>query len=277
MFSFKSKLKMLCFTCFVMIFSLVHTSAAVSHDPKVLVAYFPYDFGLLRDKVTPVPDYQGWPIDRIEKDFMRFSDMGVDGVLVGLPIDGLAEANMAESYELFMDVLARHDEWPDIAFFVYVNEELSSKSEDFFKSWVVENLSSQPQKYLTLDGRPLVVFGPRLKWRFRHPALTIRLSAPEFEEWPIDTVKPMRGSASEIEAVWISPVSMDLVVTSERTLMRSRNAFEFEEKLRDVLEPGHVQYIILYSWNDYRGGTFLEPNSIDGYDMSRAVYRALHR
>lgn len=263
--------------CFCQIAIVSVGSEVESGNSRIFVTYFPYDFGLLRDHVTPVPDYQGWPIDRVEKDFMRFAEMGVDGVLVGVPIDGLLNTTRPDRYERLLTSLTEHKEWPKIAFFVYVHDELTSESEEFFKKWIVDTLSRRPEKYMMLDGRPLVVFGPRLKWRFRHPALTVRLSAPEFGEWPIDNSNPMRGLQQDFEALWISPVPIDLVVTSERTLMRNRNAFDFEDKLREVLDAGTADHIILYSWNDYRGGTFIEPNSMDEYDMSRAVYRALHR
>ncbi len=277
MFPFNRLINLFFLTFFVINLGVLQSHAADPQNPSVLISYFPYDFGLLRDKVIPVPDYQGWPIDRVEKDFMRFSEMGIDGVLVGVPIDGLLNSTRTDRYERFLTSLTEHKKWPKVAFYVYVNTELTSESEEFFKKWIVDTLSKRPERYIMVDGRPLVVFGPRLKWRFRHPALTIRLSAPEFEEWPIDNSKPMRGADSKIEAVWTSPVPMDMAVTSQRILMRSRNAYDFESQLRGLIEAGNADHIILYSWNDYRGGTFIEPNSIDEYDMSRAVYRALHR
>ncbi len=254
----------------------MQTQTIKGERPQMLTVYFPYGPALNREcEATPLPNYRGWYIDRMEKDFKRLADVGFDAALVAVRLDGFAKSSVPTRIETLLTLAGKNPQWPAIGFFGYQKNQPTQNDMQAFLNWALATKMKHRNVCYKLNNRPLFVLADNVEWRPRHPALAFRHAATENGEWPTDNMQVLTTQTGKKENAWISPAPSSNRACTQKELKKQRDARRFKRQLHDLIAADKFERITVYSWNDYTGATFIEPNTIDYYEMTQAIYQTL--
>ncbi len=262
-----------------------HLQTLVLSDSVFMLVYHPYGPGLVRETNAPLPDYEGWTDNRMERDFSRMSDAGVDVVLVEVEVSTLHDAVRRQRYARLLELRAQNPGWPDIAFFMVLPHDADSGRPWSLEipGWLLDlRLAWRPGVY-RIDNRPLIVlanFGFR---RIRHPAFFF-IGAGDSPHSRNDWIwRPTNRDPVSVsrdgEQVWVSKISpADDLAGGLRGVFRRReddgDAVVGALRQAAALEP---KYFVINSWNNFADASYLEPSRDKGYSASRALRREIAR
>ena len=245
----------------------------VDAPPLFMVLYYPFGPALDREVAAPIPDYRGWTDDRMEKDLDRMRAAGIDVVLLGVEEPDILLAARRKRLRRMVEFAERaRSRGPLVGFFLDVGGEAAGDAEEAvaaFVAWHVRDGIGTSAGHFRLDGRPLVVFGPDAgAFGSAHPGLRVVHTSGAGAQWAWDRTPGAGGVA-------ISRDGGQAVVYGRRGGAAAGGdsggawalAREHGEALRAGLwaafrETPH--FVCISSWNNFRAGDFVEPNSLDG-------------
>jgi hypothetical protein len=248
--------------------------------PTIVLLYYPYGPALSRDVTAPVPDYLGWPDERIERDFSRITGCGIDVVLLAVPEDAATVEGLRIRYEDFFALRARQEGWPPLAVWIGAPALSGAKAgtaegRTAFINWLVACFQRHPQIFWQENGRAFAVLAPTQKvWPVYHPALVFRHTAEEGRQWSWKPVPAgTMGVGNSEEALTVFAGYRD---SEGRWQLPRRKGRTLRRGIRQaaLLQP---HYICIASWNNFVDGSFIEPNMLDGNRLLDALTHELER
>ena len=211
---------------------------------------------------------------------------GLDVVLVVLEPQDFENKQRLEQYERFLKLLATHPDWPRAAFWISGDEAaLRRKTAEHIVKWLIIQDAAHEEVLYRFKGRPLVVLSPEMRrWTSPHPGLIFRYTSPYRSQWiwsephtnPVK-LSPDRKQ-SLVYAGWRGNSEATASATDEWQLPRE-DGRTLKHGLRQAI-PLWTNIICIESWNDYRNGSFVEPNALDGskpYNILRDELEHLRR
>jgi len=269
--------------------------------PLLLAIYHPYpDFSNLPPEVSPLPSYSGWTVHRMERDLARMRAVGFDGVLLAIAPKDLANPFTVDAIGQFLALAAAQSSPPapaepsspppptsapapifKVGLLLAPSEPVTLREENVTRYLENKNLLTSPS-ILTLDGKPFIGFSEKVVLMpAPYSAYSCRLFG---RDWP---ATPFGQDAGQLalgkEGVqWVSvaehsggnTVDWDEKTTQWPLSRRRGNAFA--EGLRQAFAL-QARIIIVSSWNNYRNGSFMEPNTLDRDEMSKVMRNMLEQ
>lgn len=247
-----------------------------TYDPTIAVRYYPRGSSLVRDLARPIPDYRSWPRERMRRDLRRFTEAGVDVVLINVEIDRLEDWGL-DAYEVFLSLAATTGrQSPKLAF---VMEARDYQEDDVlrFLNWAVNTGVVRSPVWWRAGVNPIIVLGEGLKRCYeRHPAFTFRRAHSGSRQWDftIRSYRDMRLSPDGTQATVAGGMATRTNGTRWTISRRNGRTIRYQMWAAVALRP---EVIVVNSWNDFRRGSFVEPNSLDQEralsDLKREIAR----
>ena len=240
--------------------------------PQIGILYYPYNKAMSQRLARPIPDYSGWPRERMVKDLHRLNDLGVDFIILNVNTADLKNSHRKSRYLEFFDLVA-NSQFPNLAFKITSENKLNMDERRYIINWLVSMCGSDPDAVFNFRGRCLVILPPFVKsWRQTHPSLMFRFTAPERRQWLWSY--PGSGKAYTLgyqakQATVYGGWQGDDTGNNSWLLPREKGR-TLQHALRTVVGRG-ADIICVDSWNNFKDGSFIEPNTLD----SRSVYKTL--
>lgn len=260
--------------------------ATVKELPVFALLYYPLGPSLVRGIAVPVPDYQSWPDERMERDIGRLRETGVDAIILAMDMAVLRDAAIRERYAHFLSLCVAANAATRVppplrlVFGLYGDADRAADF-PFFVQWFFSFPADLRQQMMFgADNRPLLLLAPDLAQALeRHPAFRCQIAPGD----GLGTVRLLEQRGAPL------PVAPDAVCTihagllAETTgsgggkrdwLLPRRNG----KTLRRALAAGAVagpRLVCIASWNNYAEGSFVEPNTLDGRHTCAALKREI--
>ena len=259
------------------------TRAPVSEDsawpypagqcPRFLVLYLPYQ-RQGAPLALPSPTTPGWTDPRMERDVARVLAAGLDGIVLGLLPETLADAFQTQRVTRFADlVAARAPAGFELALLLVPSSSSSAEVDrNAIGKWLVESGIDDNKLVRRQAGRVLVAVSPRMTLTGTpHPAVAVVSLVGSTAPW----TWPEPGQADRL--VPTGPESQVVVYGGWRGTaapggshpehpaweLDRRRGRALEDELRQAF-AARALTICISSWNDYVAGDFVEPNTMDG-------------
>jgi len=244
-------------------------SDAAGGPPALALLYYPYGPALARSLAAPLPDYLGWPDERIERDLARIAETGVDTVLLAVPDDIAGHDAMRARYEQFFELYRGHDDWPRLVFFITpglaAERQSASETRTLLINWLVKMARLHAGLFRQAEGRALAVLAPELEsWPVHHPALSFRYTAASRNQWQWSPKRQQVFVHENVMSTEGVAVFAGMADGAGNWRLPRRQGRTLRDQLRQaaLLRP---EYICIASWNNFEDGSFIEPNTLDGY------------
>lgn len=258
---------------------------APGQRPQFLVLYLPY----LPDG-TPLarssPRTEGWTDQHMGRDLSRLEAVGADGLILGLYPEVIADATPSERIGRFAAMLSeRNGSLRTLVLMLYASPgRARSVASDDVGKWLITTRLHLSPAVRRLDGRVMVVLAPGLTLSGPpHPAVAFVPAGTPGAAWtwgaPADARRLQPAGADRqvlVYAGWRGDASaVDSKGRPVWELPRDRGqALERELQAAYAVQAGTI---CVSSWNNYVAGDFVEPNSLDGEVVSRALATAIRR
>lgn len=243
---------------------------ATSSPPRYAMLYYPYGPALERGLTKPVPDYSGWPEERMIRDMQRLKRAGVQVVITAVDFEKTADSYRQDQYELFIELLGKHADWPRLAYWITSpGERLSGATRQQLTQWLLVQTARYPEAHFKLEGRPLAVLAPDIKrWPFPHPAITFRMTERYHKQWvwTPPAASPVKLGPNREQCVVFGGWRARGNRSDREWILPRAKGHTLQRGLRKAV-PLWTSLICVDSWNDYRNGSFVEPNELDGWKL----------
>ena len=233
--------------------------------PLFAVRYYPYAESFERDTGQPHPNYSAWTDKRMKKDIERLADVGIGLVLLEVdPTLPNTQLRLAR-YRRFLELCATNDSNLKVMLHADCGN-LTAAEADAFVNWCASLvLYAQPASYK---------FGSSPVIRVTNLVNTRGLRKIGLRPYPTAWQEPpgfrrLSGlSKSRLDRGWQA-----IEVRTGLSVMNARGKRRWTEKRRDGKGlarsingalAAHPAIVVVQSWNNYRDGSFAEPNTLDG-------------
>ena len=248
--------------------------------PLFLMFYYPYGPGLVRKLAQPVPDYSGWPDERMVRDIDRFTNTGVDVVVVAVDADSTHEMYMQERLSRFLGLCTEHGGKLQVAFFLYRGDGKTPWSDleeagSQLVQWMVDPSVAYSPSYWRFEGRPALILDEAMtNLRISHPALKIVRTKGIGGEWNLSSPSAQGGcvfNKNRTQAV----VYGGYFTNGSWFLPRQRGK-TLKHALWTAFEA-RASVICIASWNNFMRGSFVEPNNLDSTELLDVLKHEIRR
>jgi hypothetical protein len=254
--------------------SLWATSAQESIRYSVL--YYPYDVSQERAIARPHPDYSGWPDTRMTRDIERISRSGIQEIIVFYQPDEVRDKERLSRLRRFHE-LASVQKGLLVQVVVNCAGIPLAGYESFLNRLAALNLqgfSSTAQQ----QRKPVLMLRDAGHLKLvSHPALRME-TYPWTRAFESKRVAGALVSGEHNDGGIVIPVARidteQWAQGKEVWLIKRRRARALIRSLKGAQELGFTR-VILDSWNNYRTGSFLEPNLLDGDTVLQALRKHL--
>ncbi len=255
-----------------------------NRKPLILAVYHPYpDFrATVESAIRPLPSYDGWVDSRMERDIQRMRSVGINGVLLSIKPEDLADGVRFARIHRFYELASVQQPVFRVALMLGGNNELAVEnvSQFVYRKGLADILSS-----FKLNGKTVLVFdsGIRLVQKdktddntfcYRHigknwPSipegkLICRPTPPDGFVW----VKI--GDNHESPDIRGSPI----INLQDNWILPRGKGVNFANRLRHAFND-KASIICIQSWNDFSDGSFMEPNTLDRNLMMTVLQKEL--
>ena len=258
--------------------------------PLILAVYHPYpDFRTnVQSAIRPLPGYDGWVDSRMERDMQRMRGVGIEGVLLSIKPEDLADNVRFSRIRRFYELASVQQPVFKVALMMGGNNELSIENVSQFI--YRKGLADIPSAY-KLNGKTVLVFDKLIrlvhndkkeeKDQAFDKAFCFRQIGKNWPNLPdgknIDRPVPPDGF------VWVrtadnheSPDSIgkQIINLQDSWILPRGNGQNFANRLRHALND-KASIICIQSWNDFSDGSFMEPNTLDRNLMMTVLQKEL--
>jgi len=253
--------------------------------PLIIAVYHPYpDFATtVAAAVRPLPGYDGWSDSRMDRDMRRMRDCGINGVLLSIKPEDLADAVRFARIRRFYELAAMQQPVFNVALMLGGNNELALGNVLQFIQR--KGLADFPSA-MAINGRKVVVFNNSVRlsqsgkdgdetFCYRHIG----------KDWPtLPEGKLLCRPSATDGFVWVKAGDNHAVQDANGvpdglneqeiwSLPRDKGR-NFANRLRHALKE-RAAIIGIQSWNDFSDGSFMEPNTLDRNIMTTVLQREL--
>ena len=246
--------------------------------PLILAVYHPYpNFSTtVESAIRPLPGYTGWVDSRMERDIQRMRGVGINGVLLSINPEDLADSIRFERIRRFYELAAVQQPSFKIALMMGGNNELDVEnvSQFIYRKGLAEIASA-----LKLNGKTVIVFDKLI--RLVQKENTKDKDKSYFnsfcyrqigKDWPPLPLGNAIGKPETTDGfVWVktgdnheSPDSFktQIINLQDNWILPRGNGRNFANRLRHAFHD-KASIICIQSWNDFSDGSFMEPNTLD--------------
>ncbi len=255
--------------------------SAETGRPQVWTVYIPYrDHSPQLVDVVPVPNYDTWTEERMKRDIQRMVQAGIQGVLLKVSPEQLADPFKMARLIQFRDH-CRRDGRLKTALYLDSSKPLALNCQDLLRHLAKHGFLAGPEQNdalngqnLTLNGRPLIVVGRNLKLE-GHNAKEVNwrqfgLQWPDLPDLETESQTAYALQSAD-SIVWLRVGYCGSCSTSDNrsqknhwSISRGRKGNAFRDRLAAARREG-TRILAIDSWNDYDTGSFLEPNTRDQF------------
>ena len=251
--------------------------------PRFYAQYLPYPRRGL-PTAQPLPATPGWTDPRMERDLARFTDAGLDGILLALQPDSLADPVQTERVQRFLALAATRapSGWEVVLMLVPPADDAVAVDRNALGRWLTAHGLLEHPNLRRRSGRIVVLLAPGVHAAGTpHPAVVaVACGAPGSEwRWPAPA-DPERFAPTGPDrqvvvygGFWTDITAPDGVVAPGWALER-RQGRTLQDEIQRAFDA-QAMTICIASWNDYVARTFVEPNSLDGMNPLRRLTAAL--
>ena len=261
-----------------------------SGKPLILAVYHPYpNFSTtVESAIRPLPGYSGWVDSRMERDMQRMRGVGINGVLLSINPEDLADSIRFERISRFYDLAAVQQPSFKVALMMGGNNELDIENVSQFI--YRKGLADIPSA-LKLNGKTVIVFDKQIrlvqsvkqdeKEKTFDKAFCFRQIG---KDWPLLPQGIDIGKPESMDGfVWVktgdnheSPDSFgkQIINLQDNWILPRGNGRNFANRLRHAFHD-KASIICIQSWNDFSDGSFMEPNTLDRNLMMTVLQKEL--
>ena len=266
------------------------TTSCGNHCP-FLVVYYPFRVTRFPDvsskaPFTPVPEYDGWSVDRIDRDMSRISKSGLNGVLLAIEPSDLNDSHKLDMIRTFLAIASNLRSF-NVAFLFAPSRftQLSrSNVSSFLKRKGLLNYSSvyrYSDNYVIFfsDNVELVAM-PKPDFLY----IRLDLSGSSFKDaknspgliaYP-STSSQSEDTLSNYRVMHIFAGLVNLSNNKYQWIVSRRNGQCFQNNLDNVLKSS-TELVVISSWNDYAQGSAIENNSLDNTLMIEILMKFIKK
>jgi len=256
-----------------------------NNAPNFMLIYYPYDEVInVRTCAAPIPDYtnKGWSESRMECDIRRVKNMGIDTILLNISLERFSIDITKKQVKQFLHIADMNN---GLTVQLVLKSKMDSGStrramKDFI-SWFMNNIHRRYSS-VAIDNkkRSMIFLDSGIAPIFLHPSIKFIKINSNNSTW----VCPANGSATTLynkdkTQVFVPAAyngqSMVNIEDKLWTLPRNKG-----KVLRNNLWQSYAncpKYIIISSWNNYKNGDFIEPNSLDNNLLFEELKKEINR
>ena len=258
--------------------------------PLILAVYHPYpNFSTtVESAIRPLPGYSGWVDSRMERDIQRMRSVGINGVLLSINPEDLADNVRFERIHRFYELAAVQQPAFRVALMMGGNNELSIENVSQFI--YRKGLADVPSAF-KLNGKTVIVFDRLIRLNQKEKTDDKGKSYVKSfcyrqigKDWPMLPQGNAIGHPVQTDGfVWVkigdnheSPDSFgtQIINLQDNWILPRGNGRNFANRLRHALHD-KASIICIQSWNDFSDGSFMEPNTLDRNMMMMVLQKEL--
>ena len=244
--------------------------------PVLMMEYFPYPLWTEEQEVkgvTPMPIYSGWPRTRMERDLERLEMAGIDVLILCLNPQDLAQETVQRQLRNFYGLLEEKRAKLRVVLCFRVPAPLALQVPNVLGFLRKQGLLQHSHAW-TWNGRIPVWFSweIQLDGENSYRDLVV-MQYGEDIPMPLSSTTPGNVSIFRKGFQWVrvaetgqGAVFADNVKLHDGWLVPRANGQQLREGLRQAFQ-NRASHIIISSWNNYRQGSFVEPNSLDRFSL----------
>lgn len=255
-----------------------------SNRPLILAVYHPYpNFSTTVDSaIRPLPGYSGWVDSRMERDIQRMRSVGINGVLLSINPEDLADSVRFERIHRFYELAAVQQPVFRVALMMGGNNELSAENVSQFI--YRKGLADIPSAF-KLNGKTVIVFDKLINLVQKEKTESNTFCYRHIgKNWPLLPYGNVIARPEPSDGfVWVkigdnheateSRGSPTINLQDNWILPRGKGA-NFANRLRHAFHD-KASIICIQSWNDFSDGSFMEPNTLDRNLMMTVLQKEL--
>ena len=246
--------------------------------PLILAVYHPYPDlrSTFPSPIRPLPGYDGWTDSRMERDMQRMRGACINGVLLSIMPEDLADNIRLERIRRFYELAAVQQPVFQVALMLCGNNELTV---DNVAQFVYRKGLADTSSAFRLNGKPILVFDSKVrlvqKGKIENETFCYRQIG---KNWPSLPDGQLFGHPAPPDGfTWVrvadnhGTVIYDAYDAWVRPRAKGRN---FANGMRQALLD-KSDIICIQSWNDFSDGSFIEPNTLDRNLMLTVLQKEL--
>lgn len=259
---------------------------------KFLVVYYPFKVRVFPDSAAkpsfePVPAYDKWSVDRIDRDLSRIHSSGLSGVLLAIEPSDLNDSHKFDMISTFL-VLASKVENFKVAFLF-----APSRPTQLSKS----NVSSFLKRKKLLDYSSVYKFSDCNAIFFAENVELVSSGAPDFLYVKVNLsgITADHDQLTSTGLIDYTPVPMPLdnietnfhfvqifaglsIFSNDKIqwIVSRRNGHVFHSNI-DTCIKLTPDLAIISSWNDYAQGSAIENNTLDNTQMQEILMKSIQK
>jgi hypothetical protein len=251
--------------------------------PQFLVVYYPY-LAAGTPLAESAPRAYGWTDQRMLRDIGRLQGTGAEGIVLALRPELIADAVQSERITRFIHLIEQEGGTLQRVVLLLLPPALprpASSKEDVGK-WLVTNQLQSATAILKQDGRVLLVLAPgALLDGPLHPAVVAVGAGTPGASWtwgePAQAARLQPAGSGRQVLVYAGWRGRDAPLDAKGQALweLARGKGESLRKELAAAYAAQAGLICVSSWNDYLAGDFIEPNSLDGDALSKALTTAI--
>ncbi len=251
----------------------------MSKQPSYLSIYYPFRitrFPVDSAKSTfkPIPEYDNWSIDRIDRDLARMVNCGLNGVLLAIEPSDITDVHKMDMIRTFL-VLASKNQGFKVAFlFAPIRKTQLSRSNvsNFLKRKGLLDYSSNyrysdSSVIFVSDNVELVSTG-KSEFIFFTIGLSIKKDA-DSDAIGLVTYPTLSLGSNDVKTSFkVVEVFASFFVENDKNqwLVSRKNGHSFHHFLEEACKVS-PNIVVISSWNDYFQGSAIENNTYDNSQM----------
>ena len=253
--------------------------------PLILAAYHPYpNFSTtVESAIRPLPGYNGWVDSRMERDIQRMRGVGINGVLLSINPEDLADGVRFERIRRFFELAAVQQPVFQVVLMLGGNNELAVENVAQFV--YRKGLADMPSTF-RLNGKAVLVFDRNVRLVQKDKTFDKTFCYRHIgKDWPIiPDGRTICRPAQPDGFTWVktgdnhespdSGLGKQIINSQDAWILPRGNGRNFAARLRHALND-RASIICIQSWNDFSDGSFMEPNTLDRNLMMTILQKEL--
>ena len=255
-----------------------------SGKPLILAVYHPYpNFNTtVESSIRPLPGYSGWVDSRMERDIQRMRSVGINGVLLSINPEDLADSVRFERIHRFYELAAVQQPAFLVALMMGGNNELAVENVSQFV--YRKGLADIPSAF-KLNGKTVLVFDKQVRLVQKDKNVDNTFCFRQIgRNWPQLPQGNAIGRPETTDGiVWVktadnheSPdiIGKQIINLQDSWILPRGKGVNFANRLRHAFND-KASIICIQSWNDFSDGSFMEPNTLDRNLMMTVLQKEL--
>lgn len=241
--------------------------------PRFLILYLPYPQNGA-PLALPSPTTPGWTDQRMERDVSRILGAGLDGIVLGIQPETLADTFQTERVVRFAQLVASRAPAGFGVVLMIVPSASSPVSMDAeaIGQWLSTSGIQNCRALQRQAGRVVVMLSPQVSLSGApHPAALVVPMGSASSSWrwqepaAVDRFTPTAAPDGQLVVYggWRGPAAPGGNGGSTPWEMERRRGKALQEELSRAF-AARALTICISSWNNYVTGDFVEPNTLDG-------------